>query len=126
MLEKSQTCSCKCNSPAVFVKDGNPSLTPSQDPNARTERLKFHQKKVILAITLTALRCFQVPRNTESSDIVTTVPTSWKIKVIIRKEGGWMGWKRFFFFFILIFSFHGDFTQKGPSDPWSAEHIPVG
>lgn len=36
------------------------------------------------------------------------------------------GLEDIFFFFILIFSFHGDFTQKGPSDPWSAEHIPVG
>lgn len=56
--------------------------------------------------------------------MVAIVPTSWKIEVSIRKEKG--GWKRFFFPFILIFSFHGDFTQKGPSDPRSAEHIPVG
>lgn len=129
MLEKIQTCSCKCNSTAVFAKDGNQSRTLSQDLNTRIERVKFQEKKVILcwvilAITLTALRCFLVPRNTEGSDIVTIVPTFWKIKVIIRKERG-EDWKRFFFL-ILIFFFHGYFTQKGPSDPWSAEHIPVG
>lgn len=42
---KIQTCSCKCNSTAVFVKDGNRSLTLSQDPNTRIERVKFQKKK---------------------------------------------------------------------------------
>lgn len=32
-----------------------------------------------------------------------------------------MGGGDFFYF-----SFCGGFTQKGPSDPWSAEHIPAG
>lgn len=39
-----------------------------------------------------------------------------------RKEVAEGGRERFFFFF----PFCGEFTQKGPSDPWSAEHIPAG
>lgn len=39
MLGKIQTCSCKCNSTAVFVEDGNQSLTLSQDPNTRESEI---------------------------------------------------------------------------------------
>lgn len=112
-------CFCKKWKP----KSDTVSGSKHQDSESEIPEKKVILFWVILAITLTALRCFQVPRNTEGSDIVTIVPTSWKIKVNIRKE---RGVERDFFFFILIFSFHGNFTQKGPSDPWSAEHIPVG
>lgn len=40
-----------------------------------------------------------------------------------KKEGGSLRWEGRGSFH---FSFCGEFTQKGPSNPWSAEHIPVG
>lgn len=90
MLEKIQTCSCKCNCAAVFEKDGNQSLTPVQDPNTRIKRKNVILSWVIWAITLTALSHFQVPHNTEGSDMVTIVQTSWKIEVLEKKgEAGW-------------------------------------
>lgn len=83
---------------AVFVKGWKPkSDTVSGSKRQHRETEIPPKKKVLLAITLTALRCFQVPRNTESSDIATTVPTWWKIKVIIRKEGGVDGLEEMFF-----------------------------
>lgn len=116
-----------------FCKGWKPKSDTVSGPKYQDRESEIPEKKVILfwvilAITLTALRCFQVPRNTKGSDIVTIVPTSWKIKVIIKKEkggGGGVLEEIFFFLYFDIF-LHGDFTQKGLSDPWSAKHIPVG
>lgn len=90
-------CFCKKWKP----KSDTVSGSKHQDSESEIPEKKVILFWVILAITLTALRCFQVPRNTEGSDIVTIVPTSWKIKVNIRKERGVE--RDFFFLYFDIF-----------------------
>lgn len=84
-------CFCKGWKPNSDTVSGS----KHQDRESENPEKKVILFWVILAITLTALRCFQGPCNTKGSDIVTTVPTSWKLKVIIRKL--WGGLEEIFF-----------------------------